>query len=268
MIIRARNGDMRAVILAGGKGTRLGPFTTILPKPLLPIGERAILELLVEQLRVHGFTRLTLAVGYLSHLIEAVFGDGSAYGVSIEYHYEDEPLGTAGALAGVRGLDEPFLMLNGDVITTLDFAELMAVHVAGGSALTIATQVRRATIDFGVIEVENGNGNGNGVGDGSLQNVTGYLEKPSSEHAVSMGVYALSPRLLPLIRPGAFLDFPDLVLKALSAGERVTSYRYDGLWLDIGRHEDYEQAISAEPDLATVLKDAAERNQLAAAGEL
>lgn len=265
MIIRARNGrDMRAVILAGGKGTRLGPFTTILPKPLLPIGERAILELLVEQLRVHGFTRLTLAVGYLSHLIEAVFGDGSAYGVSIEYHYEDVPLGTAGALAGVRGLEEPFLMLNGDVITTLDFAELMAVHVTGGSALTIATQVRRATIDFGVIEVENGNGNG----DGSLQNVTGYLEKPSSEHAVSMGVYALSPRLLRLIRPGAFLDFPDLVLKALSAGERVASYRYDGLWLDIGRHEDYEQAISAEPDLATVLKDAAGRNQLAAAGEL
>jgi NDP-sugar pyrophosphorylase family protein len=267
MIIRARNGrDMRAVILAGGKGTRLGPFTTILPKPLLPIGERAILELLVEQLRVHGFTRLTLAVGYLSQLIEAVFGDGSAYGVSIEYHYEDVPLGTAGALAGVRGLEEPFLMLNGDVITTLDFAELMAVHVTGGSALTIATQVRRATIDFGVIEVENGNGNGNG--DGSLQNVTGYLEKPSSEHAVSMGVYALSPRLLRLIRPGAFLDFPDLVLKALSAGERVASYRYDGLWLDIGRHEDYEQAISAEPDLATVLKDAAGRNQLAAASEL
>jgi NDP-sugar pyrophosphorylase family protein len=267
MIIRARDGrDMRAVILAGGKGTRLGPFTTILPKPLLPIGERAILELLVEQLRVHGFTRLTLAVGYLSQLIEAVFGDGSAYGVSIEYHYEDEPLGTAGALAGVRGLDEPFLMLNGDVITTLDFAELMAVHVAGGSALTIATQVRRATIDFGVIEVENVNGNGDG--DGSLQNVTGYLEKPSSEHAVSMGVYALSPRLLRLIKPGAFLDFPDLVLKALAAGEPVTSYRYDGLWLDIGRHEDYEQAISAEPDLATVLKEAAAgRNQLATAGE-
>jgi NDP-mannose synthase len=265
MIIRARSRPgMRAVILAGGKGTRLGPFTTILPKPLLPIGERAILELLVEQLRVHGYTRLTLAVGYLSQLIEAVFGDGSAYGVSIEYHYEDEPLGTAGALAGVRELDEPFLMLNGDVITTLDFAELMTVHVESGSALTIATQVRRATIDFGVIEVESGNGNG----DGSLQNVTGYLEKPSSEHAVSMGVYAVSPSLLRLIRPGAFLDFPDLVLRALAAGERVTSYRYDGLWLDIGRHEDYEQAISAEPDLATVLKEAAAgRNQLAAAGE-
>ena len=259
MIIRARNGrGMRAVVLAGGKGTRLGPFTTILPKPLLPIGDRAILELLVEQLRVHGFTRLTLAVGYLSHLIEAVFGDGSAYGVSIDYHHEDEPLGTAGALAGVRGLDEPFLMLNGDVITPLDFAELVAVHVAGGSALTIATQVRRATIDFGVLQVEEG--------DGMLQTVTGYLEKPSSEYAVSMGVYVISPHLLRLIRPGAYLDFPDLVLKALAAGEHVASYGYEGLWLDIGRHEDYEQAISAEPDLATVLKEAAARNHFATAG--
>lgn len=259
MIIRARNGrGMRAVVLAGGKGTRLGPFTTILPKPLLPIGDRAILELLVEQLRVHGFTRLTLAVGYLSHLIEAVFGDGSAYGVSIDYHHEDEPLGTAGALAGVRGLDEPFLMLNGDVITTLDFAELVAVHVAGGSALTIATQVRRATIDFGVLQVEEG--------DGTTQTVTGYLEKPSSEHAVSMGVYVISPHLLRLIRPGAYLDFPDLVLKAIAAGEHVASYGYEGLWLDIGRHEDYEQAISAEPDLATVLKEAAARNHFAVAG--
>lgn len=275
MIVRARNGNgngngnrngsgsdrragMRAVILAGGKGTRLGPFTTILPKPLLPIGDRAILELLVEQLRVHGFTRLTLAVGYLSHLVEAVMGDGSAYGVSIDYHYEDEALGTAGALAGVQGLDEPFLMLNGDVITTLDFAELLAVHTASDSALTIATQVRRATVDFGVLQVEDG--------DGPLQNVTWYLEKPSSEHAVSMGVYVINPRLLHLITPGTYLDFPDLVLQALEAGEPVASYRYDGLWLDIGRHEDYEQAISAEPDLATVLKEAGVRNQLAAAG--
>jgi NDP-sugar pyrophosphorylase family protein len=251
MIIRARNGrGMRAVILAGGKGTRLGPFTTILPKPLLPIGDKAILELLVEQLRVHGFTRLTLAVGYLSHLIEAVFGDGSGYGVSIDYHYEDEPLGTAGALAGLHGLREPFLMLNGDVITTLDFGEFMAVHTGGDSALTIATQVRRATIDFGVLELEDGDGS-------PLQNVTGYLEKPSSEHAVSMGVYAISPSLLRLIRPGAYLDFPDLVLEALAAGERVASYCYEGLWLDIGRHEDYEYAISATPPIATVLERAA-----------
>jgi NDP-sugar pyrophosphorylase family protein len=260
MIIRARHGNatgQRAVILAGGKGTRLGPFTTILPKPLLPIGDRAILELLVEQLRVHG---ITLAVGYLAHLIEAVFGDGSAYGVSIDYHREHEPLGTAGALAGIAGLTEPFLMLNGDVITTLDFAELIDAHQAEGGALTIATQVRRATIDFGVIQLA--------AGERCVQDVTGYLEKPSSEYAVSMGVYVISPRLLQLIQPGAYLDFPDLVLQTLEAGERVVSFRYDGLWLDIGRHEDYERAIAASPDLATVLREAAARNKLAMAGRL
>ena len=130
-------------------------------------------------------------------------------------------------------------MLNGDVITTLDFTELVALHQAEDTALTIATQVRRATIDFGVIQVEDG--------DAPLQNVTGYLEKPSSEYAVSMGVYVVSPRVLRLIEPGAYLDFPDLVLMASGAGERVASFRYDGLWLDIGRHEDYEQAICAEP---------------------
>jgi len=210
---------------------------------------------------------LTLAVGYLSHLIEAVMGDGSAYGVSIHYHRESEPLGTAGALAGVRGLDEPFLVLNGDVITTLDFAELVAVHIAGDCALTIATQVRRATIDFGVLELVDGDAPLQN-GDAPRQYVTGYIEKPSSEYAVSMGIYVISPRLLQLIRPGIYLDFPDLVLKALAAGERVASYRYDGLWLDIGRHEDYEHAISANPDLTTVLKEAAVHHQLAAAGKV
>jgi NDP-sugar pyrophosphorylase family protein len=239
----------RAVILAGGKGTRLGPFTTILPKPLLPIGDHAILELVIEQLRQHGFTRLTLAVGYLSHLIEAVFGDGSAYGVSIDYHHERLPLGTAGALAGIESLDEPFLMMNGDVITTLDFANLVDEHIANDNALTIATAVRTSTIDFGVLRL--------GEENGRLKPVTGYLEKPHSDYVVSMGVYVVSPRLLSMIEPDAYLDFPDLVLQALAAGEQVSSYGYEGLWLDIGRHEDYERAITATPDLATVLRQAA-----------
>lgn len=243
------SGGARAVILAGGKGTRLGPFTTILPKPLLPIGDQAILELVIEQLRICGFTRLTLAVGYLSHLIEAVFGDGSAYGVEIDYHHERLPLGTAGALAGIEQLDEPFLMINGDVITTLDFRDLVETHVGSGNALTIATQVRTATIDFGVLHVT--------ASDGPVQRVIGYHEKPHSDYVVSMGVYVLSPHLLDLIPPDAHLDFPDLVLRALAAEEQVGAYDYSGLWLDIGRHEDYERAIAASPDLPTVLKDAA-----------
>jgi NDP-sugar pyrophosphorylase family protein len=244
----AESGGRRAVILAGGKGTRLGPFTTILPKPLLPIGDQAILELVIERLRHCGFTRLTLAVGYLSHLIEAVFGDGSAYGVSIDYHRERLPLGTAGALAGIGELDEPFLMMNGDVLTTLDFGELVETHIDSGNALTIATQVRTATIDFGVLRL--------GQLDGRMQPVIDYIEKPHTDYAVSMGVYAVSPSLLRLIEPDVYFDFPELVLKALAASEPVGSYRYDGLWLDIGRHEDYERAISASPDLATVLSQA------------
>jgi len=242
----------RAVILAGGKGTRLGPFTTILPKPLLPIGDHAILELVIDQLRLCGFTRITLAVGHLSHLIEAVFGDGSAYGVSIDYHHERLPLGTAGALAGIEELDEPFLMMNGDVITTLDFGELLDTHMSSGNALTIATQVRTATIDFGVLRL--------GERTGRVQQVVGYLEKPHSDYVVSMGVYVVSPHLLQLIEPDAYLDFPDLVLQALGASERVGSYNYDGLWLDIGRHEDYERAISANPDIPSLLRQASLAN--------
>jgi NDP-mannose synthase len=234
----ARGG--RAVILAGGKGTRLGPFTTILPKPLLPVGDRAIVEIIIEQLRECGFARLTLAVGYLSHLISAVIGDGSAYGVDVDYHLERSPLGTAGALAGVGDLDEPFLMMNGDVITTLDYGELMRAHERSGNALTVATQVRTATIDFGVLQLADAGGNG----DGRTESVVGYIEKPHRDYVVSMGIYVLEPALLGLIEDGVYLDFPDLVLRALAAGERVGSYRYDGLWLDIGRHEDYERAIA------------------------
>jgi NDP-sugar pyrophosphorylase family protein len=235
----------RAVILAGGKGTRLGPFTTILPKPLLPVGDRAIVEIIIEQLRRRGFTRVTLAVGYLSHLIAAVLGDGGAYGVELDYHLEHSPLGTAGALAGIEDLAEPFLLMNGDVITTLDYGELMRAHESSGNAMTVATQVRTATIDFGVLELDGG--------DGATQAVVGYREKPHREYVVSMGVYVLEPALLGLIEPGIYLDFPDLVLRALAAGERVGSYRYGGLWLDIGRHEDYERAIAEFSELDGLL---------------
>jgi NDP-mannose synthase len=239
-----RDGERRAVILAGGKGTRLGPFTTILPKPLLPVGERAIVEIIIEQLRDCGFTRLTLAVGYLSHLIRAVLGDGEAYGVDVDYHLEHSPLGTAGPLAGIGGLDAPFLMMNGDVITSLDYGDLMRAHEQSGNALTIATQVRTATIDFGVLELSDG--------DGTTESVVGYREKPQRDYAVSMGVYVIDPLVIGLIERDAYLDFPDLVLRALAAGMRVGAYRYEGLWLDIGRHEDYERAIAEFSEIDTI----------------
>jgi NDP-mannose synthase len=231
----------RAVILAGGKGTRLAPYTTVLPKPLMPIGDRAILDVVVRQLAGYGFTDLVFAVGYLAHLIKAVFGDGSAYGVSIEYHVEEEPLGTAGPLALIPGLDDTFLALNGDVLTSLDYRAVVEAHRRAGNALTIATHRRVVRSEYGVLEVN---------GSGEMQSVSGYEEKPEIPYTVSMGVYVVEPRALEQIPAGRHFDIPDLVLALLHAGEPVGSYPFDGYWLDIGRHDDYEQALA---DYETIL---------------
>jgi NDP-sugar pyrophosphorylase family protein len=225
----------RAVILAGGKGSRLGPYTTVLPKPLLPVGDRAILDIVVHQLRDLGFTELTLAVGYLSHLVQAVMGDGSKHGVQIDYHVEEEPLGTIGPLATINGLDDTFLVMNGDVLTALNYAELVNVHREQGNLLTIASHRRIVKADYGVLHVDDS--------DSTNRQVTGFEEKPEMPYVVSMGVYVLEPRALEFIEEGEYLDLPDLVLRLLERGERVGSHMYDGYWLDIGRHEDYERAI-------------------------
>jgi NDP-sugar pyrophosphorylase family protein len=225
----------RAIILAGGKGSRLGPYTTVLPKPLLPIGDRAILDVVVHQLRSYGFADLTLAVGYLAHLIEAVFGDGSEHGVTIEYHMEKEPLGTAGALATIEGLDETFLAMNGDVLTGIDYAYLFDAHRRSGNILTIATHRRVVRTDYGVIQL-----NGK-VGETAA--VTGYEEKPEIPYIVSMGVYVAEPAVLDYVDAGSYLDVPELVVRLLEHRQPVGSFLYEGYWLDIGRHEDYEKAI-------------------------
>lgn len=225
----------RAVILAGGKGSRLGPYTTVLPKPLLPVGDRAILDVVVHQLRDFGFRDLTLAVGYLAHLVRAVMSDGSNHGVKIDYHEEQEPLGTVGALATIEGLDEAFLVMNGDVLTALDYAELMEIHRESGNVLTVASHRRTVRSDYGVLHLDGEAGR--------TRLVTGFEEKPEIQYIVSMGVYVLEPRALDFIDAGSYLDLPDLVLKLLEAGEPVGSYIYEGYWLDIGRHEDYEKAL-------------------------
>jgi NDP-sugar pyrophosphorylase family protein len=220
----------RAVILAGGKGTRLAPFTTVFPKPLMPLGETPILEVVLRQLAHAGFTHVTLAVGHLSQLIEAFFGDGSQLGVSIGYSREEEPLGTAGPLALIEGLDEPFLVMNGDVLATIDYGAFLEGHVADGAAASIVTSIRTTRIDFGIVETdENGD-------------VSGYVEKPTHEYAVSTGVYAFAPRALAHITRGERLDFPDLILRLLAAGERVHTVPFGGYWLDIGRHDDFARA--------------------------
>ena len=225
----------KVVILAGGKGSRLGPYTTVLPKPLLPVGDRAILDVVVRQLRSYGFTNLTLAVGYLAHLVQAVFSDGSNHGVSIDYHHETEPLGTAGALGSIGGLEETFLAMNGDVLTTLDYADLYRIHQEAGNILTVATHRRVVRTDYGVIHDDGPLG--------QTRRVTGYEEKPEIPYIVSMGVYVCEPAMLEYIEPNAHLDVPDLVLRLLAAGEQVGHYCYDGYWLDIGRHEDYEKVL-------------------------
>jgi NDP-sugar pyrophosphorylase family protein len=222
----------RAVILAGGRGSRLAPYTTVLPKPLLPVGDRAILDVVVRQLHRTGFDDLTIAVGHLAHLIAAVFGDGSGHDVRIAYHEERTPRGTAGPLATIDGLDETFLMLNGDVLTTLDFRDLCDAHQAAGNALTIATHRREVFIDYGVLHT------------GEDHRLLAYEEKPTLSYTVSMGIYALEPGVRAYVPADRPFDLPDLVHALLAAGEPVGSFPYDGYWLDIGRHDDYEQAIA------------------------
>jgi len=225
----------RAVILAGGKGSRLGPYTTVLPKPLLPIGDHAILDVVVRQLEGADFRRLTLAVGYLSHLVRAVMGDGSRYGVEIDYHEEQEPLGTVGALATIEDLDDSFLAMNGDVLTALDYRRFMEGHRDSGNALTIASHRRVVRTEYGVLHTDGRTG--------PTESLVGYEEKPEIPFTVSMGIYAIEPRVLDYIEPDTPLDLPDLVLRLLDAGQRVGAYPFDGFWLDIGRHDDYEKAI-------------------------
>ena len=221
---------MKAVILAGGKGTRLKPYTTVFPKPLMPIGDRPILESIIQQLKSYGFNEIIMAVGHLAELIMAFFNDGNKYGIKIKYTREEKPLGTAGPLALMKEeLKETFLMMNGDVLTTLNYSDLVDYHKRNGAIATIALKRRTVKIDFGVPEVDEAN------------NIIGYTEKPEIEYLVSMGVYVFEPRVFKYIKPG-YLDFPDLIKKLISNGETIKGYVYDGYWLDIGRPDDYERA--------------------------
>lgn len=223
---------MKAVILAGGRGTRLKPYTTVFPKPLMPIGNRPILEIIIRQLKSQHFSEIILTVGYLGELIMAYFGDGSKLGVNIRYSREEQPLGTAGGLGLIKDeLDDTFLMINGDTLTTLNFSDLIDYHKRNSAIATMALKKRQIRIDFGVIEVDTSN-----------SEVKAYIEKPTLENLVSMGVYVLNPEVLEYIEPNEYLDFPELIRSLLADGRTVKGYIFDGYWLDIGRPEDYERA--------------------------
>ncbi len=207
---------MRAAVLAGGLGTRLRPYTTVLPKPLVPVGDRPILELIFQWLARHGADRADVCIGHLGELIQTYFSQAQTIppGLEVHWHWEPEPLGTAGALRFVPDLDETLLVVNGDIITDLDPAEMSPFHRARGAALTIATRALVKT-ELGVIEHSDGA-------------VTGYREKPVLEYSASMGVYIYEPRALAALPDGP-CQFPDLVLALLDRGERIAAFETDGL---------------------------------------
>lgn len=236
---------MRAVILAGGQGSRLAPYTAVLPKPLMPLGDMPILELLVRRLAQSGVTHITLAVNHLASLIQAFFGDGERLGVRIDYSLESHPLGTAGPLSLISGLDEPFLVMNGDLLTDLDFRALTACHQKANAAATIGLYERENRVDFGVIEVD------------AADRIQAYHEKPSEKILVSMGVYAMSPEILGFLPNNSYFDLPDLIRALTAAGKTVQGYRHGGYWLDIGRPDDYARAQEDFPEMrACLLGDA------------
>lgn len=224
---------MQALVLAGGKGTRLYPYTTVLPKPLMPVGDYPILEILLRQLKGAGVTEVILAVGYLSQLLQAFFQNGERLGLKISYSFEDKPLGTAGPIAlAIEQLHQNFLVLNGDLLTTLKFGNLINYHKEQQAAATIGLYQREVKIDFGVIETDN------------EQKLVRYIEKPTYNFDVSMGVNVLNKeKILPYLKPGEYLDIPDLMMKLSHDGHAVHCYREPCYWLDIGRVDDYQTAV-------------------------
>jgi NDP-sugar pyrophosphorylase family protein len=223
---------MHAVILAGGKGIRLRPYTTRLPKPLVPIGEdHSIMEIALSQLASCGFNRVTLAIGHFGDLIRSYIGDGSRWDLHIDYsNPEETPLGTIGPVLRILDrLPEHFLIMNGDVLTDLDYADLMGQHLASGAPLTIATYQREVQIDYGVLTTQDGQ-------------VVNFTEKPTIDYRVSMGVYACSKRALIKYVPGMPFGFDELVLDMLAEGTKPHEYTFKGYWFDIGRPEDYDRA--------------------------
>ena len=221
----------RAIILAGGVGTRLRPYTVVLPKPLMPIGDYPILEVIVRQLVHQGFTHITLAVNHQAEILRAFFGDGKKWGVRIDYSLETKPMSTVAPLSLISDLPENFLLMNGDLLTDFDLSSFLERHVDCGRLFTIAAARRLQLIDYGVLNID------------SSHRLTGFSEKPQMEYLVSMGVYAVNRRILQFVPPDSKYGFDDLMKDLLSKDEPVTVEPYEGYWLDIGRPDDYARAV-------------------------
>jgi len=225
---------MKAVILAGGKGTRLAPYTTVFPKPMLPVGDKPILEIIIRQLAYYSFKEIILSVGYLAEIIQAYFQNCHTLpeGISITYVKEEKPLGTAGPIALIPDLKETFLVMNGDVLTTLDYSKLISFHRRNNALLTIAISKKEVKLDLGIVEITDD------------QRVTKYIEKPVYAYFDSIGIYVYEPEVVRYIEPNVYLDFPTLVQRLIENGERVVGYYHDKpyYWIDIGQHGDYQKA--------------------------
>jgi NDP-sugar pyrophosphorylase family protein len=222
---------MKAVILAGGKGTRLKPYTSVIPKPLVPVGEKAILEILITRLKKEGVDEVFICLNHFAEIIMAFFGNGSRFGLKINYSIEDEPLGTVGPVKRLKDLPEHFLVMNGDLLTDLPFHDLYNYHLGGSSLLTVSTFTRQSKIDFGVIDV-----------DPVSMLATGFREKPEFIFEVSMGVYVMNRDVLKYVPDDTFFGFDNLMLSLLEHKQPARIYKYSGYWLDIGRPDDYEKA--------------------------
>lgn len=222
---------MKAVIQCGGRGSRLMPYTMVLPKPLMPVGSRPVLELLIGWLRRNGISDVIITTGYLGGLIRTLFGDGSKWDMRITYTEETEPLGTIGPLSLLHDvLDEPFVVLNGDVLTDLNLPRMINFHRQTQASVTIASVARQTKLDFGVLDTT------------PNSRIDGFHEKPCFTHYVSMGVYCMQPEILRYIPRGMPFGVDDLVLRLLSEHAPVMSFRHEGLWLDIGRVDDFKKA--------------------------
>lgn len=221
----------RAILLAGGKGTRLKPYTIAIPKPLVPVGDKPILELIIQKLQQSGFSHITIAINHMADLIKAFFGNGSKWGVHIDYILEDKPLSTMGPLSLINDLPDDFLVMNGDVLTDLDFNVLFEKHIESSSPFTISAFRRIEKIDYGVLEKN------------TDDQLIGFKEKPSYDFLVSMGVYIVNKSVTKQIPYNTFFGFDHLMHRLIETGVHPVIVEHKGTWLDIGRPDDYEQAI-------------------------
>ena len=235
--------SLKAVILAGGRGTRLKPYTHVLPKPLMPVGTFPVLEIILRQFAMNGFRDVILSTGYLSEIIKSFCGTGERFGVKILYSREDKLLGTAGPLGSLKDeLKQTFLVTNGDILTAINFSDFIKQHKEQGALLTMGLKKRRYNIQFGVVKLDNN------------QNVLDYIEKPTQEHMVSIGMYLMEPAILDYIKPKTYLDLPDLIKQLINHGEKVQGFVVDNLWLHLSRADDFENANANLGNILSELK--------------